>query len=76
MRLAYDAQADVLRLEFRDGAIESSKEIVHRVIVNLDAAGEAVGVDLLEATRWIGRTEFSQIAIDLQDLWSGERRMR
>jgi uncharacterized protein YuzE len=76
MRLAYDAQADVLRLEFRDGAVESSKEIVHRVIVNLDAAGEAVGVDLLEATRWIGRTGLSQIAIELQDLWSEGRRVR
>ena len=76
MRFAYDAQADALRLEFRDGAVESSKEIVHRVIVNLDAAGEAVGVELLDARRWIGRTGLSQIAIELQDLWWQRRQER
>ena len=76
MRLAYDAQADALRLEFRDGAVESSKEIVRRVIVNLDAAGEAVGVELLDARRWIGRTGLSQIAIELQDLWWQRRQER
>jgi uncharacterized protein YuzE len=70
MRLAYDAQSDALRVVFRDDAVESSKEIVRRVIVNLDAAGDAVGVELLNASQWIGRAGLSQIAIELQDLWS------
>ena len=73
MRLAYDAQADALSLVFRDGVVESSREIAHGVIVSLDQDGEAVAVEVLSAKRWIGRTGLSQIAIDLQDLWSETR---
>lgn len=70
MRLAYDAQADALSLVFRDGVVERSREIAHGVIVNLDVDGETVGIAVLGASRWIGRTGLSQIAIDLHDLWS------
>jgi len=73
MRLAYDAQADALSLVFRDGVVESSREIIPGVIVNLDGDGEAVAIELLGAKRWIGKTGLSQIAIDLQDLWSETR---
>ena len=69
MRLAYDAQADVLGLVFQDGVVERSREIARGVIVNLDSDGEAVAVEVLSAKRWIGKTGLSQIAIDLQDLW-------
>jgi uncharacterized protein YuzE len=69
MRLAYDAQADVLSLVFRDGVVERSRAIAHGVIVNLDSNGEAVAVEVLSAKRWIGKTGLSQIAIDLHDLW-------
>lgn len=73
MRLFYDAQADALSLVFRDGVVESSREIGHGVILNLDADGEAVGIAVLGARRWIGKTGLSQIAIDLQDLWPDTR---
>lgn len=69
MRLAYDAQADALSLVFRDGVVESSREITPGLIVNLDRDGEAVAIEVLCAKRWIGKTGLSQIAIDLQDLW-------
>lgn len=68
MRLAYDAQADALSLVFRDGAVESSREIARGIIVNLDRDGEAVAIEVLRARRWIGKTGLSQIVIDLQDL--------
>ena len=68
MRLAYDAQADALSLVFRDGIVESSREIARGIIVNLDQHGEAVAIEVLQARRWIGKTGLSQIVIDLQDL--------
>ncbi len=68
MRLSYDAQADALSLVLREGIVESSREIAHGVVVNLDAGGEPVAIDVLNARRWIGRPGLSRIAIDLHDL--------
>lgn len=73
MRLAYDAQADAVSLVFREGVVESSREIARGVIVNLDSRGEPVAIEVLNARRWVGRSGLSQIAIDLQDLWSDAR---
>ena len=53
--------------------VESSREIAHGVIVSLDQDGEAVAIEVLSAKRWIGKAGLSQIAIDLQDLWSETR---
>jgi len=69
MRLAYDAQADALSLVFKEGTVESSREMARGVIVDLDPEGEPVAIEILNARRWIGRTGLSRIAIDLQDLW-------
>lgn len=70
MRLTYDAQANALSLIFREEAVERSREVAPGVILNLDLRGEAVGIAVLNARRWIGTIGLSQIAIDLHDLWS------
>lgn len=68
MRIVYDAQADVLRLVFREDASLSSRELAPGLIVNLDQDGRAVAVEVLNARVKIGRAELSQIKIDLEQL--------
>lgn len=68
MRLAYDAQADALSLVFRDGTVETSREIAHGMILNLDPQGDAVSLDLLRARARFGKRGLSLIMIDLHDL--------
>ncbi len=68
MRIAYDAQVDALRLVFAEGETETSRELAPGVIVNLDGDGRAVAVEVLDASRRIGRTGLCRITIDLRDL--------
>ena len=68
MRIAYDAQADALRLVFAEGETEISRELAPGVIVNLDGDGRAVAVEVLSASQRIGRTGLSRITIDLREL--------
>lgn len=65
MRIAYDSQADVLSVVFVDAEADASRELSPGLIVNLDRAGQVVGVDLTNASRRIGRTGLHRIAIDL-----------
>ena len=49
----YDQQTDILRLRFSDTPIKESDEIEAGVIVDYDATGQIVGVELLDASEYI-----------------------
>lgn len=51
MRFAYDAEQDILYLHFKDGPAQSVREVEDRVIVELDSAGEVMGIELWGARR-------------------------
>ncbi len=51
MNFEYDAEADILRIIFKDVAIEESDEEQPGVIVDYDAAGNVVGVEVLDAAK-------------------------
>jgi len=53
----YDRQTDILRLRFKDGPIADSDEIEPGVIVDYDADGQIVGVEILDASEYITATE-------------------
>ncbi|MFA7665078.1 MAG: DUF2283 domain-containing protein [Burkholderiaceae bacterium] len=51
MRVEYDPQADAMYIRFRDGDVADSDEIREGVVVDYDAAGEVLGIELLSASR-------------------------
>ena len=50
MKVTYDPEVDVLRIVFRDGSIEESDEDKPGVILDYDAAGEVIGMEILNAS--------------------------
>lgn len=68
MRIAYDAQADILSLVLTSDEAVTSRELVPGLIVNLDGRGGIVGVDILRARVLLGRPGLREIAVDLKDL--------
>ena len=51
MNLEYDAEADILRILFKNVPIEESDEEQPGVIVDYDASGAVVGVEVLDASK-------------------------
>ncbi len=51
MKATYDSQVDVLRVLFSDARIEESDEDKPGVILDYDAAGNVVGLDILNASQ-------------------------
>lgn len=68
MRIGYDAQSDSLSLVFAAGEIETSREIVPGVVVNLGRDGQPISVELLSASQRVGRDGMRSIEIDLRAL--------
>ena len=51
MNFEYDAEADILRMIFKDLQIEEGDEEQPGVIVDYDAAGNVVGVEVLDVSK-------------------------
>lgn len=50
MRVTYDKEVDILNIELTDGVIEESDEDKTGVILDYDAAGNVVGIEILDAS--------------------------
>jgi YD repeat-containing protein len=51
MKVVYDAEVDVLRILFSDAAIEESDEDKPGTILDYDADGNIVGIEILDASK-------------------------
>jgi uncharacterized protein YuzE len=47
MKLEFDPQADAVYLELTDAEVEESREIQSGVILDYDAEGQVVGIEVL-----------------------------
>ncbi|MBN8619344.1 MAG: DUF2283 domain-containing protein [Anaerolineae bacterium] len=54
--IEYDAQSDTLQVYLSDAPIEESAEVQPGLIVDYDAAGNIVGIELLDASEIIKRS--------------------
>jgi uncharacterized protein YuzE len=50
MKVTYDPEVDVLRIIFRDVPVEESDEDKPGVILDFDAAGAVIGLEILNAS--------------------------
>lgn len=57
MKIKYDPQVDALYIELQDAVIEESDEIAQGLIVDYDAAGNPVAIEILDASRIMGGRE-------------------
>jgi uncharacterized protein YuzE len=53
MRVTYDPEADVLYLALREVLVDESEEVAPNVIIDLDADGRAVGIEIGAASKQI-----------------------
>jgi uncharacterized protein YuzE len=50
MKVVYDAETDILRIVLNDAPIEESNEDTSGVILDYDASGNVVGLEVLSAS--------------------------
>lgn len=63
MKADYDRQIDVLTVVFSDAPVEESDEVKPGVILDYDAAGNVVGMEILDASRRVTDPDAMEFAV-------------
>ncbi|MBI5385232.1 MAG: DUF2283 domain-containing protein [Verrucomicrobia bacterium] len=63
MKVTYDGKVDVLRIIFRHAPIEESDEDKPGVILDYDAEGNVVGLEVLNASRRVENPRGMEYAV-------------
>ena len=51
MRVRVDSQSDAVYIDLTQGAIENSEEVSDGIILDYDAQGRLVGIEILDASK-------------------------
>ena len=63
MKVTYDAEVDILRIILSDTPVDESDEDKPGVILDYDADGNIVGIEILDASRRVGNVHSVEYAI-------------
>lgn len=63
MKVTYDSEVDVLRVIFSDARIEESDEDKPGMILDYDAAGNVVGLEILNASQRVDNPRAVEYAV-------------
>lgn len=63
MKLKYDEKADALTVRFTDDPIVESEEVRSGLVVDLDANGKIVAIEVLDARETLAPEALAQLAV-------------
>ena len=64
MRIEYSKSADALYVYFREKEVAKSKEVEEGVVIDLDAEGHIVGIEVLDASKRLQPDELVNVSIE------------
>lgn len=64
MKIEYSKTADALYVYVKQGEVATSKELEERVVVDLDAVGHVMGIEVLDASSRIGIQDLVNVTVE------------
>jgi len=61
VKVEYDSKADAMYIWLRKAKYEISEELAENVIIDLDMNGRIIGIEVLDATKNLGKELVSRI---------------
>lgn len=71
MRIAYDAEVDILVVDFDIKRIKESAEVIPGVIADFDCDGQVIGFEIMDASKF---TDLSHVKV-FMSMWGHEERV-
>ena len=65
MKITYDSAVDSLYIQLRDGIVDNTLEQNQYIFTDVDKEGAPLGIEILFATRLLGKENLSSVTVDL-----------
>lgn len=65
MKISYDPKADALYIKFQEGSAARTRKVEDAMLVDMDAAGRLVGIEIIGMKGRIPIPELGRIILDL-----------
>jgi uncharacterized protein YuzE len=65
MRIRYDKEVDALTLRFDDSSVVESEEVKPGIVVDFNAEGQVVGVEVLDLKRQVPAADLEGLKFDV-----------
>ena len=65
MKIDYDTQAEAMYIQLREGEIEDTLEVNPHVFVDVDAAGEPLGIEILFSQRTLQQLDLASFTVNI-----------
>lgn len=63
MKISYDKEIDALSMTLRKGKVAKTVEVSPEILVDFDVAGNPLYLEILDASRKIGKKEMTKITV-------------
>ncbi|OGE29632.1 hypothetical protein A2867_02090 [Candidatus Daviesbacteria bacterium RIFCSPHIGHO2_01_FULL_40_11] len=64
MKITYDKKIDAMYIKLRTGRYDHSKKVTDDILIDISKKGEVLGLEILEASKNIGKVKREKVAID------------
>jgi uncharacterized protein YuzE len=71
MKMRYDEQVDALYLSLDESDVVESEEVKPGIILDFDAAGEVVGIEVLDVQRRVPRADLKELKFEVASAGAG-----
>jgi len=65
MKITYDKQADAMYIYFRKGEVSKTAKVSGNVLIDLDMAGNALGMELLGVSKQMSKKEINRVQMEI-----------
>lgn len=65
MEISLDLKADALYIKFQEGTFAKNKKVDEDTIIDLDAKGMMLGIEILNITKKVPRKDLADISVKL-----------
>lgn len=64
MKITYDKKVDAMYIKLKVGSYDHTKKVTDDILVDVNKKGEILGLEILDASRNIGKVKKENVAIE------------
>ena len=64
MKITYDKKVDAMYIRLRKGTYDHTKKVTDDILVDVSKKGEVLGLEILDASRNIGKVKPEKVAVE------------